>query len=166
MAWDDDFRAHFRRALHDQVEIVHLKPQQHSVSIWLVISVADRAMVMLRVETMQLKDDLALENQLLICAAAVIALAAEQPLVPSAACFYVGYGDERLWAHLGASVTQTCWFTIAAAWMNPAAGAVAAISSRQLGGFRLCADFARGRMLDGQPRREPKLQLRMRRPQC
>lgn len=113
MSWHDDFHAHFRCALHDRIEILNLKPQQHSISIRFVISVGDRAMMMLDVETVQLKDDLSVENQLLILASAMIALAAEQTLVPPAACFYVGNSDERLWAHLDASVTRTCASKIA-----------------------------------------------------
>jgi hypothetical protein len=34
----------------------------------------------------------------------MIALTAEEALVPAAAGFHVGYGDERLWAHLGAVI--------------------------------------------------------------
>jgi hypothetical protein len=50
-------------------------------------------------EAVQLKDKLAIEDQLLIFGATVTALAAEQTLIPSATCFHIGYGDERLRTH-------------------------------------------------------------------
>jgi hypothetical protein len=44
-------------------------------------------------EAVQLKDKLAICDQLFICGAPVIAPAAGQTLIPSAACFHIGKGD-------------------------------------------------------------------------
>lgn len=82
MLGDDDLNAHFSGALHHGVEIIDLEPQQHAVSIWLVIRATDRAVMVLHFEAVQLKDQVAVRNQLLICAATVIAPATQQTLIP------------------------------------------------------------------------------------
>jgi len=71
------FDGHFSGALHDCFKIVDLEPQQHPVSIWLVVTIANRPVMMFRVETVQLKDKLPIPDQLLICGAPMIAPAAE-----------------------------------------------------------------------------------------
>jgi len=88
-----DFRAHFGSPLHDGIKIVHLKPQQHAISVWFVITISNGAVMMLRFETVQLKNKLAVPHQLFICGAAVIALATQQTLVPTAARFHIRYSD-------------------------------------------------------------------------
>jgi hypothetical protein len=99
MPGHDDLHAHLGGTLHDGLKIVYLEPQQNTVSVWLVITIADRTVIMFYVETVQLKDELAVRDQSLIFGAAMIAPAAQQTLIPSAARFYVGYGDERLRTH-------------------------------------------------------------------
>jgi hypothetical protein len=58
-------------------------------------------------EAVQLQHKLAIRDQLLVSGPAVIALAAEQTLIPSAACFHIGNGNERLKAHPGQRITLT-----------------------------------------------------------
>jgi len=99
MPGHDDLDAHFSGALHDRVKVVHLEPQQYTVSIWLIITIADPTVMVFYFEAVQLKDKLAIENQLLIFGATVATLTAEQTLIPSATCFHIGYGDERLRTH-------------------------------------------------------------------
>jgi len=99
MAGQDDFHAHFGAALHDRVKVVDFKPEQDTVSVWLVITIADRTMMVLYFEAVQLKGKLAVGDQPLIFGATVIAPAAQQTLIPPAACFHIGYGDERLRTH-------------------------------------------------------------------
>lgn len=99
MPGHDDLHAHFSRALHDRIKVVYLEPQQYTVSIWLVIAIADWTVMVFYVEAVQLKDKLAIRDQLLIFGAPMIAPAAQQTLIPSATCFHIGYGDERLRAH-------------------------------------------------------------------
>jgi hypothetical protein len=52
-------------------------------------------------EPMQLKHKLIIRDQLFVFSPAMITPAAQQTLVPSAACFDICYGDERLRAHVG-----------------------------------------------------------------
>jgi hypothetical protein len=77
MPGQDDFHAHFGGALHDRVEIVDLEPQQNTVSIWLVITISDRTVMMFHFEGVQLKDDLAIGDQLLIFRAPMITQATQ-----------------------------------------------------------------------------------------
>jgi len=99
MPGDDDLHAHFSGALKDRVKVVHLEPQQYTVSVWLVITIADGTVMVFYVEAVQLQDKLTIEDQLLIFGAAVTASAAQQTPIPSAAGFHIGYGDERMRMH-------------------------------------------------------------------
>jgi hypothetical protein len=96
----DGLHAHVRGALHDPVKVVDLEPQQYTVSVRPVIAVADRTMMVVDIEAVQLKDELAIRSQTLILGTAMITPAAKQTLVPLAACFHIGDSDERLRAHL------------------------------------------------------------------
>lgn len=99
MARHDDLHAHFSRTLHDRVKVVYFEPQQYTVSVWLVIAIADRTVMVLYFEAMQLKNKLTIRDQPLIFGAPMIAPAAQQTLIPSATCFHIGYRDERLRPH-------------------------------------------------------------------
>ena len=99
MPGHDDLDAHFSGTLHDRVKVVYLEPQQYTVSVWLVITIADRTVIVFYFETVQLKDKLAIRDQPVICGAPVIAPAAQQTLIPSATCFHIGYCHERLRTH-------------------------------------------------------------------
>ena len=91
--------AHLSGALNHGVKIIDLEPQQHSVSIRPVVTVADPAVLVLHFEAVQLKHKLTVRYQPFIVRAPVIAPQAQQTLIPSAACFHIGYGDERLGTH-------------------------------------------------------------------
>lgn len=99
MTRSDDLHAHLRGALHGRFKVVNLKPQQHSVSIRPVIRISDRTVVMYYPEPVQLEDNLSIRNQLLVLGASMITAAPEQALIPAAACFHVGDGNERLGTH-------------------------------------------------------------------
>ena len=88
-----NFYAHLSGALQDRVKVVHFEPEQDAVSVGLVIAVANRPMMVFNLEAVQLKDQLAIRNQLLVLGASMEAPAAQQPLVPSAAGFHIGYCD-------------------------------------------------------------------------
>jgi hypothetical protein len=64
------------------------------------MAIADRSVMVFYFEVVQLKDKLAICDQLFICGAPMIALAAEETLIPSAARFYISDSDQRLRAHL------------------------------------------------------------------
>jgi hypothetical protein len=58
----DDLHAHFSSPLHDSVQVVHLEPQQYPVSVWLVIAITDRTVIVFYFESVQLKDKLVIRD--------------------------------------------------------------------------------------------------------
>ncbi len=99
MPGQDDLHTHLERALHDGIKILYLEPQQYTVSVWLGITISDAAVMVLYFETVQLKNKLSVPDQLLIDRAPMTALAAQQTLIPTATCFDIGNGDQRLRTH-------------------------------------------------------------------
>jgi hypothetical protein len=75
------------------VEIIDFEPQENAVAIRKVAAVADRSMIMLGLEAVKLKDEISVRHEALVYRAAMIAAAAEQLLVPSAASFDIRHGD-------------------------------------------------------------------------
>ncbi len=61
--------------------------------------IANRAVMMLRLPAMQLHEQLAIRNQLLVMASTVAALASQKTLVPATARFNISNTNERLWTH-------------------------------------------------------------------
>jgi hypothetical protein len=59
MTGQDYFDVHFGCALHDRFKIVNFEPEQHSVSIRLVIGIADRAVMVFYFKAVQLKHEAA-----------------------------------------------------------------------------------------------------------
>ena len=94
-----DLNTHLGRARHDRIKIVYLEPQQDTVSVRLVIEITNRTVIVFYSEAVQLKNKLAIENQLLIFRAPMIALAAQQTLIPATDLFHIGYSNERLRTH-------------------------------------------------------------------
>ena len=76
MLGHDDLDAHFSGALQDRIKVFHLEPQQYTVSVWLIITIADRTVMVLYSEAVHLKDKLVIEDQLLIFGAPVTTPAA------------------------------------------------------------------------------------------
>jgi len=99
MPGQDDLYAHFTTTLHDRIEIVYLEPQQHTISVWLLLPVADGTVMVLHFEAVQLKHKLSVPDQLLVHRTPMTALAIQETLIPPATCFHIGYCDERLRAH-------------------------------------------------------------------
>ena len=58
MLGHDNVNAHPSSALHQIFEIVHLKPEQYAISIWQVIGVPNRTMMVADFEAVQLQDQL------------------------------------------------------------------------------------------------------------
>ncbi len=65
-------------------------------------------MMMCHIPLMELKDQPPVENEPLIIGPSVRALAAQEPLIPAAARFDIGYANEWLWIH---SATGYGWIT-------------------------------------------------------
>ena len=99
MTGQHDLYAHLGSALHCRVEVIHLEPEQHTISVGSVGAIADGAVMMLDFKAVQLQDELAILHQLLILPAAVNAATAQQALIPPAAGFDIRDADERLGAH-------------------------------------------------------------------
>jgi hypothetical protein len=76
MAGQHDLDAHFGCALHEGVEVIHLEPEQHTITVGFAGAIADGAVMMFDVETVQLQDEPAILHQLLIVPAAVSSAAA------------------------------------------------------------------------------------------
>ena len=93
MPRQDNGDAHLSGTLRDSIEIINLKPQQNTIPVWSVVLIGNRPVMMLSVETVQLQHKLAMRDQLFISAATMVALTAEQTLIPSAACFHIGDGN-------------------------------------------------------------------------
>ena len=99
MAGQQEFDAHFGGALHKRVEVIHLKPEQHTIALGSVGWIADGAVMMFDVEAVQLQDERAILHQLLIVLAAMSSAASQQALIPAAAGFDVRDANERLGSH-------------------------------------------------------------------
>jgi hypothetical protein len=109
MAGQDDLNTHFDSALHHRVEVFDLKPEQHTVSVGPVGWIAYGPVVVSDFKAVQLKNEPAVMDQLLIVATAVRSTAPKQALIPSAAGFDVCHADERLGAH-GFQRSRRCFF--------------------------------------------------------
>jgi hypothetical protein len=62
MAGHNDLYPHISRALHDCVEIVHLEPQKDAISVRLVVTVADRPVIVVYFEAVQLQNQLPIRD--------------------------------------------------------------------------------------------------------
>ena len=99
MARQDELRLQFRGAGDGRVDVVDLKPQEHAVAVGLRIGIADRTVMVFDVPPVQLQDQHSARHQALVFRAAVIALATEQALVPTATRLDVAHADEGLRTH-------------------------------------------------------------------
>ena len=105
MARQHRLDTHFGGAQHYRIEILHLEPEQNAIAVGSVGAIADGAMMMLDIKTVQLQDELTILHQLLILPAAVSSAAAQQALIPLAAGFDIRNTDQRLWTH-GSKLTE------------------------------------------------------------
>lgn len=69
----DDLDIHFGGPLHSRFKIINLEPQQHPVTIGLIIPISDWYVVVLTFEAVQLQNELPICDELLINGASVIA---------------------------------------------------------------------------------------------
>src|ERR1043166_1007128 len=96
MPWQDDLRLQVRSSGNGRFEIVHFKPQEHAISMRKV-RVADGTVMMFHIPTVQLKNQPAVRNESLILGAAMVALTAEETLIPATAGLNVTHANEGLW---------------------------------------------------------------------
>jgi hypothetical protein len=98
-----DFDTHLSGALHHIIEVVHFEPEQDTVAIWPVVGVGDRTVMVCDFEAVQLEDQVAVGYELFVFIASMIAATAQQALIPEAAPWHVGNGDEWLRPHGGSA---------------------------------------------------------------
>jgi hypothetical protein len=55
MVGQHDLDAHFGSALHDRVEVIHLEPEQHTITVGLAGAIADEAVMMFDVKAVELQ---------------------------------------------------------------------------------------------------------------
>jgi len=99
MAGQYDLDTHFGGTLDNRIEIIHLEPEQHAITVGSVGGIADGAVMMFDFKTVQLQDEPAILHQLLILPAAVSPAAAQQALIPPTAGFDIRDTDEGLGPH-------------------------------------------------------------------
>jgi hypothetical protein len=99
MARFDNVRLHLRGSGDGGVEVVDLEPEKDSVPIGLILGITDSSVVVCDLEVVELEDQGVVRDQSLVFRAAVVAPTAEETLVPAAACFDVGDGNQGLRTH-------------------------------------------------------------------
>jgi hypothetical protein len=104
MPGKNHFDLHFLGAGHCRIEVVNLKPQEHPVSVGLEIRIADRAVMVPHVPSVQLKDQSIVQNKTLILGAAMCTSTTKQTLIPATARLDIVHANERLWAHYNFAV--------------------------------------------------------------
>jgi hypothetical protein len=101
MAGQEDLGFELLRADDRRVEVVDLEPEKQAVAVRLVERIGERAMVMVSVKRVKLENERVTVHQPLVLGTPVGTLAPQKVLIPSAACFDVAYGNQRLRTHRG-----------------------------------------------------------------
>ena len=99
MARQDNLGGHFLGTSDCRVEVVDLKPEEHAVPVRLRVGVPYRAVMVFHFPLVQLQHQLASGDQPFVIGTAMVALTAQQPLIPATAGFDIAHADERLWPH-------------------------------------------------------------------
>lgn len=81
------------------VEVVDFEPQQDAVAVRMGLWITDPAVVVIDLPVMELHDQLTVGDETLVLRSAMVAVTAEQLLVPPATGFDVAYRDQRLGSH-------------------------------------------------------------------
>jgi hypothetical protein len=92
-------RLQVRGARDRRIEVVHFKPEQDAVSMCQV-GVADGTVMVLHIPGVQLKDELAVQNEPLILRASMPTLTPEQILIPATAGLNIAHANQWLWTHM------------------------------------------------------------------
>ena len=98
MARQNNFSPKFLSTDHGGIQVLHFKPQQHSIAMS-QFRIPDRPMMMTNMPAVQLHEQLTIRNQLLVLASTVPALASQQSLVPATARFNISNTNKGLWIH-------------------------------------------------------------------
>jgi hypothetical protein len=100
MTRHEDFSAHRLGPYNGSVKVVNLEPEKQAVPRRHVVRVADASVVMFHFPSVQLHHELAGMDEAFVIRPAMIALAVEQPLIPSAAGLNVSNANQWLWSHI------------------------------------------------------------------
>jgi hypothetical protein len=95
-----DLGPHLLGSNHHRIEVVDLKPQQDTIAVRPFVGITDTAMMMFRIECVQLQDQSPVRDETLVFLTTMITCAAEKALIPAAACLDVVHGDQGLRAHM------------------------------------------------------------------
>jgi hypothetical protein len=98
MARQNDLGVQVLSAGKGRVEVVEFKPEKHAISgrdVW----VADRTVMMLCIPVVQLEDQPAVGNESFVVRTAMVALTANEMLIPATAGFDIAHANEGLWTH-------------------------------------------------------------------
>ena len=96
MARFDDLSFHLFGTRNRGVEIVQFKPKKNSIAIRPKIGIPEWTVMVLDVPVVQLEDQISARDQSLIIRPAVVALTAEETLIPTTARLDVMHADEGL----------------------------------------------------------------------
>jgi hypothetical protein len=101
VARHEDRGSELRDPRRGRIEVVDLEPQEHAVPVGPVLGIADRAVVVIDLEPVELEDERAIRrDQPLVVGAAVRAPASEETPAPAAARLDVTYGNQGLGTHV------------------------------------------------------------------
>jgi hypothetical protein len=99
VARQDNLRPEFLGPDQGAIKVLDFKPQQHPIPMS-QLRISDRPMMMTHLPVVQLQDQLAIRNQLLVVASAVAALASQKTLIPTTARFNISNTNKGMWTHL------------------------------------------------------------------
>ena len=88
--------AQFAGPFDGGVKVVDFEPQQDAVAARAGVRVTNRAVVVIHSPVVELHDQLTVGDETLVLRSTVVAVTAEQLLVPPATGFDVAYRDQRL----------------------------------------------------------------------
>ncbi len=99
MARQDNLRPKFLGADYGCIKVLHFKPQQHSIPMS-QFRIPDGAVMMANVPVVQLHEQLAIRDQLLVLGSTMAALASKHALIPATARFNISNTNQGLWTHV------------------------------------------------------------------
>jgi len=102
-----DLHSHTKRAAYGSVEVVQLEPQNDAISVWSKGRISERTMIVFRIPSVQLQNELVARHEALILVTPMPARAAEKLLVPSADCWHIVNTDEGRKSHV--EVSYVVW---------------------------------------------------------
>jgi hypothetical protein len=95
----DNLGLQLRSPRDGAIEILQFKPKEHAIPVGPKAGIPQRAMLVFDVPIVQLEDQVSAEHQPLVIRSTVVALTAEETLIPPAACLDVVDANKGLQTH-------------------------------------------------------------------